>query len=600
MDKRLFSKKLREALRNNDGTIQFKYIKFPEQTIEVNDEANGEHSVTKKSGSCMMMKSGNSHLFSQRSTKLFTGPLDKVPDLNAVKTQEDVDNLHDLQKKLKEQGEKLKDSLVKKNAKIDNPKTSDADAQVLEADKKVIRDKLGLIDSQLKATRIQEATKNREEMIKLVGKAIGQKDELERDQRIAQDKKAQNELDKLERQTSQRNNLGGNNEEKMDSNLNKKFVDKEKIKKYSKAGYSDEREKIVSILLDLRESKTNKDKAKILSGLESIVKNISDNKVNTIVRALIDELNKISVTDSQFDQIVSDAIDNMQNEGVMKLFSNTSVNAITKFYAYGDMYDNPNRQAFMQYKDDRRRQRFDVLKKAAFLGGGGALLYNYLDNNGIQPIMNAGHTALNALSRAANTPIYNGEPQQVSPGAAPAAPAADTTTAVTQAVPTTNNWANSVGDQWQGNAPDGQQVNQNTGINQMFQNAMHQTNIDAANSLNTPDTNGGVNYGDQATVATQEGPGLWDNIANRFHRTNAYIYNGIGNAVNKVGNWFTGQGNAATNSVVGPKTVYHQGTVVDPNDPHHSAYFKSPDNNGGDNDSDDDNDQPHLMDEVSD
>jgi len=320
-----------------NDTVQLKYVKLPDQTVEITDKDNGEHTIVKKSGSCMMMRSGNSHMFSSRFSldlsKYYSSLTNSIPTLDDIKDKQSSDEARNEIKDIEEKDAKLNEDLDKKRMKMLDDKTDDVEAERLKADidKMKVKSDLNKVDINIRKSQLN---KNQSLLNESLAKAADKRSELDRATKVAEQKKIDSEQEKLENEMANRNNLGG--EDKMKKNLNDKFVKKDKISRFSRAGYSDERERVISLLLDLREAKNNSDKEKCLSGLESVSKGITDNKVKNIILSLINELKKIKVSDSQFDQIISDTIDNMKNEGIVKLFSDQSIKAITKFY------NNPN------------------------------------------------------------------------------------------------------------------------------------------------------------------------------------------------------------------------------------------------------------------
>lgn len=590
-----------DAIKNGENdTVQLKYVKLPDQTVEVTDKDNGEHTVIKKSGSCMMMKSGNSHMFSlpynysdlfspynnddfdTYTTRAFAFLFNNLPTSNDVRSTDEINQARNDQKKLKETVVKWNDSLNKKKQKLNSGKEiTETEEARLRADIDVLKSRIKLAELNIDGSKAQ-INGDRDRFLDDLAKASKARAEYEKFKEIAERKKIDNEEERLEKQTSSRDNLGGKTEDKMKKNLNNAFVNKSRISRFSKAGYSDEREKVISLLLDLLEAKTSKDKSKVISGLESVSKKITDNKVKNIILSMIDELDKLNIKDPQYDQIVSDTIDNMKNEGIVRLFSDTALESITRFYAYGDMTDNPNYQAHQQYVADRRRQGFKNLRNAALIAGGGALAYNYFNNNGIQPLMNTIHRGANAVSRAAN----NVDGQWTAPQAATTT--AQPATAMAEPVAEAPKYDS------QGNIliQNGQDLDAAV---MRYQNQMGFGPGDHTHDItNGQDLDAAVeryknqmgitnNVAQPAVTATETSePGFFDNVGSVYRNVKGTITNGV----NKVSNFFKGenQANKAPQQPQGNTQATDTTNTV--NDPHQSAYLNQ-------------NNNPQLIDETN-
>lgn len=345
------------ALRDGEkDTVQLKYIKLPEKIVEITDKENGEKTIMKKSGSCMMFKSGNSHMFSIPSYRntykdtisLFSSDntddfetyttkafalFQNIPNAFDLKDPNDIHKAQDEITKLKEKDAKLDESLLKKSRKLSDGKITDIEADRLKKDIDVIKAKKDLNQSNREGLEAQ-LNKKVDTFNESLAKASKDRYNLEKAQEAAKHvKDKEDEQEKLEREMNGRDNLGGKTEEKMKNTSKDTFVDKNR--KFSAAGYSDEREKIITLLLDLRDAKKTRHKDQILSSIDSISKKINDNKIKNLINSMVTELKKLSINDSQYDQIILDTIDNMKNDGIQKMFSDRALKAITKFYAKG-------------------------------------------------------------------------------------------------------------------------------------------------------------------------------------------------------------------------------------------------------------------------
>ena len=345
------------ALRDGEkDTVQLKYVKLPEKTVEITDKENGEKTIMKKSGSCMMFKSGNSHMFSIPSyrntykdtislfssdnnddfdtytTKAFT-LFQNIPNAFDLKDPNDIHKAQEEITKLKEKDEKIDESLLKKSRKLSDGKITDIEADRLKKDIDVLEAKKSLNQSNREGLEAQ-LNKKVDTFNESLAKASKDRYNLEKAQEAAKHAKdREDEQEKLEREMNGRDNLGGKTEEKMKNTSKGTFVDKNR--KFSAAGYSDEREKIITLLLDLRDAKKTRYKDQILSSIDNISKKINDNKIKNLINSMVTELKKLSINDSQYDQIILDTIDNMKNDGIQKMFSDRALKAITKFYAKG-------------------------------------------------------------------------------------------------------------------------------------------------------------------------------------------------------------------------------------------------------------------------